>query len=176
MRRTLLSCAVLGVLTLPAAASSARAQAGGNAGFLVLRNAANRPVSGSPFLTLVVHGFVLGSVRPRNEARVDIIQLPSQGNQGAPVAAGPDRAQSIRWHGFVGHRFSGSGFRFRALGGYYRVVLRGSGVYLFAGGHGRIVGLQGSSFGRNADGSYSIDGGTFRSLPTQLLKRRIGQG
>ncbi|HKU57024.1 MAG TPA: hypothetical protein VJP41_08375 [Gaiellaceae bacterium] len=176
MRRILLSCAILVVLTLPAATASAGADTTPSAGFVVLRNAANRPLSGSPFLILVVHGFVLGSVKPRNEARVDIVQLPSQGNQGAPVAAGPDRTQTIRWHGFTGQRFSGSGFRFRAMGGYYRVVVRGSGVYLYAGGHGRIVSLRGSSFDRGADGSYSIDDSRFRSLPTRPLTRTIGRG
>ena len=176
MRRILLSCAILGVLALPAATSPARAGTAAQSGFLVLRNAANDGgVSGRPFVTLVVHGFVLGSVKPQSEASVEIIQLPSQGGRGAPVAVGPDASTRIRWHGFTGQRFRGTGFRFRALGGYYRVVVRGSGVYLFAGGHG-LVTLEGSSFNRNADGEYSIGGAPFRSLPTRLLKRTIGGG
>jgi hypothetical protein len=82
---------------------------------------------------------------------------------------------SIRWRGFTGHEFSGNGFRFRALGGFYRVVVRGSGVYLFAGGHGNVT-LRGSSVYPHADGTYSVDGGAFRSLPKVSLKRQIGRG
>jgi hypothetical protein len=66
-----------------------------------------------------------------------------------------------------GKVFAGTNFRFRAIGGYYRVVVRGSGVYLFAGGHGHVS-LRGS------DGTYSVNGGKFRSLPERLVKRKIG--
>jgi len=69
----------------------------------------------------------------------------------------------------------GSGFRFRAMGGAYRVVVRGSGVYLFAGGQGRVT-LQGSTIYPGADGSYSVDGGPWLSLPNRPLKHTIGRG
>jgi len=72
-------------------------------------------------------------------------------------------------------RYSGSSFRFRAPGGLYRVVVRGSGVYVFAGGRGTVW-LQGSSANRHTDGEYSVNGGTFRSLPTEVVKRKIGRG
>jgi hypothetical protein len=176
MRRILLSCAILGVLTLPAAAASARAQQAAAPGFIVLKDAANDGGStGRPLTTLVVHGFVLGSVKQKGEARVDIYQLPSKGGEGAPTAAPPDAAQPkpIRWHGLPGREFRGTGFRFRALGGYYRVVIRGSGVYLYAGGQGHVT-LRGSSFDPSSDGTYSIDGRAFRSLPSRVLKRQIG--
>ena len=52
----------------------------------------------------------------------------------------------------------------RATGGTYRVVVRGSGVYLFAGGNGNVT-LRGSSVYPRADGTYSVDGRTPRSLP-----------
>lgn len=175
MRRILLSCALLAVLALPAAAA-ARAHAQARPGFLVVRNAVgDGGVNGRAVVTVVVHGFVLGSVKPDAEAQVDIYQLPSRGDQGAPTAAGPDvQRTTVRWSRFTGHEFSGSGFRFRAMGGYYRVVVRGSGVYLFAGGHGNVR-LRGSSFDRRADGTYSVDGAAFRSLPTQMLTRQIGR-
>lgn len=173
MRRILLSCAILGVLTLPAAAASASGKGGTRPGYLVVREAAGG--GRAPVVTLVVQGFVLGSIGPQNQATVDIVQLPSKGGQGAPTAAGPDTAETFRWRGFVGHRFIGNGFRFRASSGYYRVVVHGSGVYLFAGGHGRVW-LRGSPFEPKTDGDYSIDGGRFRSLPTHVLERRIGHG
>jgi hypothetical protein len=174
MRRILLSCALLGVLALPAAAS-ALAQAPARPGFLVVRKAAgDGGVNGAPVVTVVMKGFVLGRIS--QEARVDIYQLPSVRGQGAPQVAGADVSKTaVRWHRLKGVQYSGSGFRFRAMGGFYRVVVRGSGVYLFAGGRGSVR-LRGSSFDPHADGMYSIDGRAFRSLPAKLRQRKIGRG
>ena len=82
---------------------------------------------------------------------------------------------AVRYGRSTGVTYRGTGFRFRAVGGYYRVVVRGSGVYLFAGGVGNVK-LQGSSFDRQGDGTYAIDGKRARSLPTKILKRQIGGG
>jgi hypothetical protein len=176
MRPILLSCALLAVLALPAAAA---ARAGGQTrpGYVVVRKAAgDGGVNGHAIVTVVVHGFVLGSVSPHDEAKVDIYQLPSPGGQGAPqTTAGVSKTAIKSPRGLAGHEFSGSGFRFRATGGYYRVVVRGSGVYLYVGGVGNVT-LHGSSFDRQGDGTYSIDGRAFRSLPTQRLTRQIGRG
>ena len=175
MRRILLSCAGLAALMLPVAAS-AGAAARANPGFLVVRKAAgDGGIYGRPVVTVVVvNGFVLGRVT--QEARVDVYQLPTSSGEGAPQAAGPDVSTSTaRFHGFTGKEYRGSGFRFRAIGGAYRVVVRGAGVYLFAGGHGTVT-VQGSSVYPRADGAYSIDGRRFRSLPTEPLKQRIGRG
>ncbi len=174
MRRMLLSFAILAVLTLPAAAS-ALAHGTGKPGYLVVRKATtDGGVNGRPVVTVVMQGFVLGHVS--QEARVDIYQLPSAAGRGAPQVAGADVSTSaIRWHGFTGKEYRGSNFRFSAVGGFYRVVVRGSRVYLFAGGQGNVR-LRGSSVYRHADGTYSLDGGHFRSLPEKLLKRRVGRG
>jgi hypothetical protein len=179
MRRILLSCATLAVLVLPTAAS-AGARASSTPGFLVVRNAAgDGGVNGEPVITLaIVGGFVLGRVT--QEARVDIYQLPSATCGGcAPQAVGPDvSSKPVRWRKkFSGREFNGSGFRFRAsaTGGAYRVVVRGSGVYLFAGGQGTVR-LRGSSYNRNSDGKYSIDGNGFLSLPAQELSLKVGGG
>lgn len=175
MRRILVSCAVLAVLTLPAAAT-ARAPGAAKPGFLVVSRAVgDGGVNGRPVVTLVVKGFVLGRVS--QEARVEITQLPSVGGQGAPQVVGADvSARAIKWRGrFNGKEYSGSNFRFRALGGLYRIVVRGSGVYLFAGGHGHVT-LRGSSAYPQADGRYSVDAGAFRSLPKRPVTRTIGGG
>jgi hypothetical protein len=174
MRRILLSCACVAVLTLPAAApAGARGQA--KSGFLVVRKAAgDGGVKGHAVVTVVVEGFVLGRVT--QQARVDVYQLPSAAGGGAPQASGPDVSHhAVRWHRFNGTEYSGSGFRFRALGGAYRVVVRGAGVYLFAGGHGTST-LHGSSVYPGSDGAYSVDGGRFRSLPPLPLTQAIGGG
>lgn len=175
MRRILLICAGAALLALPAAAS---ASARGNAapGFLVVRKAAgDGGASGRPVVTLVVEGFVLGRVSQDAQARVDVFQIASPAGGGAPQVAGSDVSRSkVRWRGFAGSEYSGSGFRFRALGGAYRVVVRGAGVYLFAGGRGNVT-LRGSSVYPRADGLYSLDGSSFRSLPSQSLSRTIGR-
>jgi len=169
MRRILLSCAILGVALLPAAAS-ASVPGHAKVGFLVVRRAAgDGGVHGKPVVTVVVHGFVLGRVS--QEGIVDVYHLPSSN---APVAVGGDHSHTaVRWKRLSGTEFFGSGFRFSAIGGYYRVVVRGAGIYLFAGGHGRVW-LHGSSVNPRADGNFSLDGRKPRSLPQRTLKRGIG--
>jgi len=170
MRRILLICTLLAVLAPVAAAAPASTSA--KHGFVVVRGAAgDGGVIGRPVATIIVKGFVLGRVS--KEGKVDIIQLPSVNGRGAPqVTPGPS-TRGIRWHGLSGQEFSGSNFRFRALGGSYRVVVRGSGIYLFAGGRGHVT-LLGSSIYKRHDGQYSVNGGTFRSMPTNPLTRKIG--
>lgn len=173
MRRILVSCAVVGVLALPAAAI-ARSSTAARPGYVVVTKAVgNGGVNGDPVVRVVVQGFVLGRVS--QEASVTIVQLPSVGNQNAPRAVGTDvSAKSSRRGRFIVNKYNGSNFRFRALGGLYRVVVRGAGVYLFAGGRGHIT-LRGSSYQR-VDGRYSVNGGHFRSLPRRPVTRTIGRG
>jgi len=176
MRRILLSCALLALLVLSAAAG---ASASGKAGFVVVqKGAGDGGVSGPPVVTVIVKGFVLG--RFSHEGQVDIFQLPSANvGQGAPSWKGADVLTSrIKWHGsgnttFKGTRLSGSDFRFRAMGGSYRIVVRGSGIYLFAGGKGLVM-LRGSRFNPRQDGRFAVNGGPFRSLPKRLVTRKIG--
>lgn len=179
MRRILLSCAILGVLTLPAAAASAGAGATGKTDFLVVRKAqGDGSANGAPVVTLVMRrGFVLGRVKPQSEAKVDVYQLYSKrGQGGGATAVGPEVfSKTVRGHRFIRHEFKGVGFRFRALGGFFRVVVRGSGIYLFAGGHGSVK-LHGSSLDPGGDGTYSVGGAAFRSLPGHVLTRQIGRG
>jgi hypothetical protein len=173
MRRILLSCVCAAVLLLPAAAP-AGARVHTSSGFLVVRKAAgDGGVQGHPVVAVVVEGFVLGRVT--QEARVDIYHLPSPAGGGPQVAGADVSSRPIRWHGFAGKEYSGSDFRFRAIGGYYRVVVRGAGVYLFAGGRGHVT-LRGSSHYPRHDGEFSVSGGRFRSLPERPLTRQIGGG
>ena len=172
MRRLMLSCALLVGLSLPAVAA-ARTHTATKPGYLVVRKGAgDGGVNGHPIVTLVVRGFVLGSVSSQGQAKVDIYQLAGEA---APQTTPNVSSTKISWNGRPGHEFNGSGFRFRAAGGYYRVVVRGSGVYLYVGGQGTVR-LRGSSFNQKSDGRYSIDGGTFRSLPAKRITRKLGQG
>ncbi len=132
-------------------------------------------VHGRPVVTLViVQGFVLGRVS--QQARVDIYHLPSASGEGKPQAFGADVSQHpLRWRGRPGVEYSGIGFHFRAIDGAYRVVVRGAGVYLFAGGNGSVT-LRGSSVYPRSDGKYSIDGEPAKSMPANPLTRQIGRG
>ena len=174
MRRILLSCATLAMLMLPAAAPAGRS--GHANGYLVVQRAnGDGGVHGRPVVTLViVQGFVLGRVS--QQARVDIYHLPSASGEGKPQAFGADVSQHpLRWRGRPGVEYSGIGFHFRAIDGAYRVVVRGAGVYLFAGGNGSVT-LRGSSVYPRSDGRYSIDGELAKSMPTSSLTRQIGRG
>lgn len=174
MRRILFSCAALAVIVLPAAASAAPSAR--TDGYLVVQRAnGDGGVHGRPVVTLViVQGFVLGRVT--QQARVDIYHLPSASGEGKPQAFGADVSQRpLRWRGRPGVEYSGIGFHFRAIDGAYRLVVRGAGVYLFAGGNGSVT-LRGSTVYPRSDGKYSIDGEPGRSMPANPLTRRIGRG
>lgn len=177
MRRILLSCAILAALSLTAAASAGARGEAASHGLLVVRQAVgDGGIHGRPVVTLVVQGFVLGRISSQDQARVDIYQSPSAGGGGEFGAVGPDvSSRPIRWRGFAGREYSGSGFRFHATNGAYRVVVRGSGVYVFAGGHGSVR-LRGSTVYPKADGTYAVDGAAWRSLPSRELTRKIGGG
>jgi hypothetical protein len=176
MRRILVSCAVVGALALPAAAIARAHGGGGRPGYVVVSKAVgNGGVNGSPVVTVVVQGFVLGRVS--QEGDVQIVQLPSVSGRGAPQVTPGVSTKPFRWHGrghtvLIGKEYTGSNFRFRAMGGLYRVVVRGTGVYLFAGGHGHVT-VQGSSY-QHPDGTYSVNGSRPRSLPKRPLTRKIG--
>ena len=118
---------------------------------------------------------MLGRVSPRGQGRVDIYQLPSATDKGTPQAVGDVLRSPVRWRGHKGIEYSGSGFRFRAIDGAYRIVVRGAGVYLFAGGNGSVL-LRGSSVYKQSDGKYSVDGERPNSMPTIPLARAIGRG
>jgi hypothetical protein len=172
MRRILLICASLAVLVLPAASAASSART--TTGFLVVRGAANDSgLTGSPVATVVVRGFVLGRVS--QEGRVDVYHLATPVGRGAPQAAGAEVRTSVRWRRFAGVEYRGSDFRFSAVGGAYRVVVRGSGVYLFVGGRGSVT-LRGSVVYPDGDGMYALDGRAFHSLPSQPVTRAIGGG
>ena len=173
MRRILLIGASLAVLLLPADSLGSRGHPA--TGYLVVRGATgDGGVAGSPVATVVVQGFVLGRIS--QEGRVDVYHLATPVGPGAPQAAGADvTRRSVHWRRFSGTQYSGSGFRFSAVGGAYRVVVRGSGVYLFVGGHGTVT-LRGSTAYPGGDGTYALDGKAFRSLPSRPVTQAIGGG
>lgn len=173
MRRILLLLAGAAILALPAAAA-ARAQSHGAApGFLVVRNAlTDGGITGHPVATVVVRGFVIGHIA--QEGAVAIYHFGS-GTVSTAQASGVDLTrQVVTYRGQTGTEFSGSDFRFRGVGGVWRVVVYGAGVSLYAGGVGRVS-LHGSVLYPGTDGVYSFNGERFASMPSGVVKRRLGQ-
>lgn len=174
MRRSLLLLAGAAVMALPAAAAARQQSHHPAPGFLVVRGAfSDSGVAGSPVATVVVRGFVLG--RLAQEGAVQLYHLASSSGSLAAQATGVDVSRrAVTWHGVPGTAFSGSDFRFRAVGGVWRVVVYGAGVSLYAGGEGSVS-LHGSVSYPRTDGEYSFDGGRFVSLPSGVVKRRLGE-
>ncbi len=61
---------------------------------------------------------------------------------------------------------SGENIRFRAVGGRYKIVIKGSGIFLSAVGNGTVV-LNGAGDDPTveSDGVYSLNDAAYRSLP-----------
>jgi len=77
------------------------------------------------------------------------------------------------WHktsGLGEDTWVGTDFRFRAVGGTYKITIYGSGVGLVASGQGTVV-LTGSPDAPKTDGRYSLNGQDFKSLPTTPTKQ-----
>jgi hypothetical protein len=176
MGRILLLLAGAAILALPAAAAAGSQTRAATPGFLVVHNGStDAGVLGKPVATVAVQGFVLGHIK--QEGAVQIYHLSGAGF--AAQVAGADlsrRAVTYRSRGVSvpGTEYSGSDFRFRAVGGVWRIVVYGAGVSLYVGGVARRVSLHGSVAYPRADGRYSIDGGRYRSLPTGVVTLRLG--
>ena len=169
MRRILVTLTVLLAAALPAAALAR----GGtqNDGTIVVRNADNGDGIGAdarPVATIVIKGFVIGRVS--GQGRVEIYDLDPT-DTSAPEVTGADShvdvTRPVRGTTLDGTSWTGTHFTFRAVDGTYRVVVYGSGVYLFASGQGKVwltgqTTLTGSPTG---DGQYSLNGGVWQSLP-----------
>jgi hypothetical protein len=173
MRRIIVSCAVLLVLAVPATAVAQHV--GANDGWLVVRGGDNgdgigtdaKPWAARPLATIVITGFVIGHVG--DQGRVAIYDLDST-DQNAPEVTGASRVRDLSSpHGADGTMWKGTDFRFRAVGGTYKVVIWGSGVYVFAGGQGTVT-LSGSADSPSTDGQFSLNGGEFLSIPFQAEK------
>ena len=172
MRRLLVICALL-ALAAPAGALAVGSASGD--GWLVVRNGDNgdgigtdaKPYDARPVVTLVVTGFVIGHVS--DQGRIAIYDLDAA-DQSSPEVTGASRVRDLATtNGADGTMWKGTDFRFRAVQGTYKVVIWGSGVYVFAGGHGNVT-LTGSSDTPRSDGSYSLNGGDFVSVPLQAQK------
>jgi hypothetical protein len=148
-------------LALPAAALAVHDTPGD--GTLVVKDgSAPRTIA---VVTIGIEGTVIGHVSTGSPDQLDTVVINDPNNAGG-VAASASAGSSLTRTTPTDQKTKlvGSDFRFRAASGTYVVTVYGSGVDLFAVGHGRVT-LQGMPSSSAADGKYSIDGGDWHSLP-----------
>jgi opacity protein-like surface antigen len=144
--RRLLTFAMLAALALPAA-SAARDQ-GATDGTVSVRGARGT-------ITISGRGAVIGSFV---QGRVTIGD-PVEGDGTGPVVTGDEwskdkDATTTTW--------GGTKVRFRIIGGFFRIVVKGRGINLSLVATGKVT-LDGA--GTGDDGSYSVNGGDYLALP-----------
>lgn len=173
MRRLVLLCLPLGMLALPAAAAAFNAGARTDDGTLVVQKGSG-PAK-APVVTIVITGTVIGHVSSGSPDQNDVVIIEDIDNTGNVAAGASQGAYLTKTTGADTNpkfraasltKLVGSDFRFRAPDGFYKVTIYGAGVDVFAVGQGRVM-LQGQADEDGPDGTYSIGGGDFRSLPAQ---------
>jgi hypothetical protein len=168
MRRLVFTCALLGALAIPAAALAVQSDPGD--GSLVVRGGDNGDGIGPgtrPVVSLVINGFVIGHVS--GQGRIAIYDTDAT-DQASPEVTGATRLRD--WtlqNGIAASSWQGTNFSFRAVGGTFKVVVWGSGVYVFASGQGKVT-LTGSVDSSQSDGSYSLNGLPWLSIPLEATK------
>jgi hypothetical protein len=158
MRRSVVICAFLFALAVPVTVAAAPAD-----GTLVVKDG-NAP-KGTPVVVLVIKGAAIGQVTGSGKI---LISDERPLDPYTPEVTGADWQKE---KGDDGMLWSGArGFRFRAVGGVYKITIWGSGVDLVASGTGSVF-LTGSPDTPGRDGSYSLNGGDFKSLPAQTTRQ-----
>jgi hypothetical protein len=146
--RNLLTFAVLVALALPA--TSAARDRGASDGTLSVRDARGT-------ITISGRGGVIGSF-----ARGSVtISDPVDGDGTGPIVTGDDFPPIERNDTTTTWR--GTKVRFRIIGGWFRIVVKGRGINLSLVGKGNVT-LDGA--GTGDDGSYSVNGGEYLTIPT----------
>jgi len=153
MRRNVVLGACLAALALPAAASAILAAPGD--GSLVVKNASGP--RNLPVVALIITGAAIGHV---DQGHI-IIDDPTPNNGASPEVTGADSRKDVTE---TAQLWAGTNFKFRAVGGHYTILIYGSGVNVVALGHGtvKLAGLVDTPL---TDGTYSLNGGDFHSLP-----------
>jgi hypothetical protein len=157
MRRIVVICASLAALALPTAAGAFNR--GPTDGQLVVRNGTgSRNV---PVVALTITGVAIGRV---GQGRVVIDQTPSTGPR--PEVTGYDSSGPFKGSQ-TATLYAGTGFKFRVIGDAdttYTILIYGSNIHLTVLGHG-LVTLTGLPDSPTGDGTFSLNGEPFRSLP-----------
>jgi hypothetical protein len=166
MRRLAFLLLALAAVAVPAAALAATSAAGD--GTLVVKNG-TAPDSGAdkaPVVRLKITGSVIGQLTGQGRIIIDAGAklLPIEVTGAVGPSSVPQSDTAKLWAG------DANGFKFRAVGGTFTIVIYGTGVNLVAVGTGSVV-LAGTP-GSATDGRYSLNGGDFNPLlgaPTARL-------
>jgi hypothetical protein len=168
MRRTVVICAVLAAFAVPATALAVSLAPGD--GTLVIRNGS--APRGVAVVTLVIRGAAIGQITGGGKVFIQDL-TPDNGS--------PPEVTDYLWHKSIDATKSSDAydiwggtdtFRFRAVGDTYRITIYGSGVSLVASGNGNAI-VAGSADVPTRDGTYSLNGNEFRSLPAVPTKLSI---
>ena len=172
MRRLALMLGLFSAIAVPAAAV-AGIGAPGDGSLVVQRGQAPYNPGSTPnvpVVQLTITGSVIGQVTGNGKLVIDAGANAGDAEPqvtGAGVPRSSPRSQTAQvW--------SGTAFKFRAVGGTYTVLVYGTGVNLVAVGTGSVR-LAGQPDTPSGDGKYSLNGDDFVSLPgSQTDKRPIG--
>jgi hypothetical protein len=173
MRRIALFSLAIAALAAPAAGLAATSSAADD-GVLVVKNA-QAPyfplniAKSTPVVQLKITGSVIGQVTDGGYIVID--PGPNPANPPEVTGAG-QAAQSSKSDTAQVWNSPNSGFKFRAVGGKFTILIYGSTVNLVAVGTGSVV-LAGMPDTPHGDGRYSINGNDFISMPGQPVKQLI---
>jgi hypothetical protein len=162
MRRLAFLLLALAAVAVPAAALATTSAVGD--GTLVVQNG-QAPDSGpdkAPVVRLTINGSVIGKVVGQGRIIIDTgVKSPLPEVNGLGVTSQPSAISgdtATVWKG------GPDGFKFRAVGGSYTIVIFGSDVSLVAVGTGSVQ-LAGTPDLGKGDGQYSLNGDPWKSLP-----------
>jgi hypothetical protein len=171
MRRFALISLALTALAAPTGALAAKSSPGD--GVLVVRNgeAPYLPLNiskSTPVVSLTITGSVIGMVGDSGRIVIDPgpnpVNPPEVTGAGQPTQSSKSDTAQV-WS-------SQDGFKFRAVGGKFTILIYGSKVNLVAIGTGSVT-LSGMPDTPSGDGWYAINDGDHHSLPGTSIKQLI---
>lgn len=117
-------------------------------------------VKGAGRAMITMRGAMIGSIE---RGRIEIRELPGSTNPDIQVL-GDQRPFRVNATTTI---YRGENLRFRVFRGFWRVDIRGTGIFVSAAGYGSVR-LQGEQ------GEYSVGGGPFRSWPNEWTRIPVG--
>ncbi len=129
-------------------------QEGSGDGTLVVKDGSAQ--KGVAVVTLAIQGAVIGHIAGRGRLVIEDL-----------TGTFVPEVTNYDWHktsGLGEDTWVGTDFRFRAVGGTYKITIYGQDIDVVASGQGSVV-LTGLPDAPAADGRFSLNGSLFRSLP-----------
>ena len=128
-------------------------QQGSGDGTLVVKDGS--APKGVAVVTLAIQGAVIGHIAGRGRLVIEDL-----------TGTFVPEVTNYDWHKTSGSEdtWVGTDFRFRAVGGTYKITIYGQDIDIVASGQGSVV-PTGMPDAPAADGRFSLNGSLFRSLP-----------